>query len=164
MSVKVTINIPKTYAVGTEDARKFLAMVMREMLAMSRTIASEGEYSTGILAAHTQMDGPRIEGTRVRGTIYNSLNYALSVEKGAKRHDIFPKAAAHTYRFGTRKRPQLKFFWHRAGRIAYFPQIPGSPGTIGRSHPGIRHPKKFLSTPLLVVGVRHNLQVTTTDL
>lgn len=160
---RVRINIPKAYAVAGRDAEAFMERVLQEMRAGAIAILAHGEYVTGEMAASIELQGPKVYGTQVRGAVGSRLDKALVVHDGAKVHDIFPKASSHTYRFGSRRRPQLKFFWRRAGRIAYFPHIPGSPRTVGRSHPGMRG-KKYLEIPLQVVGRRHGFKVTTRDI
>jgi hypothetical protein len=144
--------------VSTELASDFIARVMDEVLFDAYTIASSGPYATGRLAASLRRDGPRSEGFRVVGRVFSNLPYANSVHEGARVHDIFPKAAPKVYRFGYRGRPQLKFFWRRAGHIVFLPHIPGAAGRIGRSHPGISNPKHFLTIPLQAAARRHNMR------
>jgi len=160
---RVRINIPKAYAVAGKDAAEFMEMVLQEMRAGAVAILSQGSYTTGELAASIELQGPKVYGTQVRGAVGSRLDKALVVHDGAKVHDIFPKGAAHVYRFGSRRRPQLRFFWRRAGRVVFLPHIPGAAHKIGSSHPGMRG-KKYLEIPLEVVGHRHGFKVTTRDI
>jgi hypothetical protein len=160
MVAKVRINVPKAYAVAGMDASRFMELVLQEMRARAVSILSHGPYTTGSLAGTIELQGPKIFGTEVRGAIGSRADNALVVHDGARVHEIFPKEAGHVYRFGSRKRPQLKFFWRKAGRVAFFPHIPGSPHTVGRSHPGMKG-KKYLEIPLVEVGRHHGFKVTT---
>jgi len=160
MVAKVRINIPKAYTVAGRDAERFMEFVLQEMRAGAVAILSRGPYTTGHLASTIELQGPKIFGTEVRGALGSRAEHALVVHDGASVHEIFPKEAGHVYRFGSRRRPQLKFFWRKAGRVAYFPHIPGSLHTVGRSHPGMKG-KKYLEIPLVTVGRRHGFKVTT---
>lgn len=131
--------------------------VMRDMQRVAKLNASGGEYSRGgRLARSIKRHGPLILGYSANGTVYSDLSYARVVEKGAKRHDIFPKGAPHIYRFHGNQRPMLKFVWR--GRMRYFNQIPGGPGTIGRSHPGMRG-KHYLARAMVRVAARYRLRI-----
>lgn len=160
MVAKVRINIPKAYAVAGKDSMAFMETVLQEMRAAAVAIAGEGPYTTGKLASSIELQGPKVYGVEVRGAIGSRLPHALIVHDGADVHEIFPKNAVHVYRFGSRKKPQLKFYWRKAGRVVYFPHIPGAPHRIGLSHPGMAG-KKYLEIPLKVVGRRHGFKVTT---
>lgn len=160
---RVKIYIPIAYHVANQAAEHFMERVLQEMRAGAVGILSEGPYVTGKMASSIELQGPRIYGTQVRGAVGSRLPEALVVHDGAKVHEIFPKGSSHTFRFGSRRRPQLKFFWRRAGRVAYFPHIPGAAHTVGRSHPGMRG-KKYLEIPLEIVGRRHGFKVTTRDI
>lgn len=163
MVAKVRINIPKAYAVAGRDAEVFMEQVLQEMRAAAVAIVSDGPYATGHIASTIELQGPRIYGTEVRGAIGSRAENALVVHNGAKVHDIFPKASSHVYRFGSRRRPQLKFYWRRAGKIVWLPHIPGSASRLGRSHPGMKG-KKYLSIPLVALGRRHGFKVTIRDI
>ena len=160
MTAKVRINVPRAYEVAGMDAMQFMEKVLQEMRAAAVAIASRGPYTTGHLASSIELQGPKIYGTEVRGAIGSRLSYALLAHDGAKIHEIFPKNAPHVYRFGSMKRPQLKFYWRKAGRVVFFPHIPGAPTRIGLSHPGMAG-KKYLEIPLVLVGRRHGFKVTT---
>jgi|SRR5262245_9888940 len=160
---RVKIYLPLAYQVATQDALVFMERVLQEMRAGAVAIASEGEYVTGELAASIELQGPKIYGQQVRGACGSRLDKALVIHDGAKVHDIFPKSAPHVYRFNYRGRPQLKFYWRRMGRIAFFPHIPGARHKIGLSHPGMKG-KKYLEIPLEIVGRRHGFKVTTRDI
>ncbi len=160
MVARVRIYVPIAYGVAERDSHRFMEGVLQEMRTMAVGIVGRGQYTTGRLASSIELQGPKTYGLQVRGAIGSRLPYALAVHDGAEIHEIFPKNIGHVYRFGSRKRPQLKFFWRKAGRIAYFPHIPGSLHTIGHSHPGMRG-KKYLEIPLVTVGRRHGFKVTT---
>lgn len=157
---RVKIYIPIAIAQANRSAADFMETVLQEMRAGAVAILAEGEYTTGELAASIELQGPVIRGAEVRGAVGSRLEKALVVHDGARVHDIFPKAARGVWRPGSHRRPQLKFFWRRKGRIAYFPHIPGGEGTVGRSHPGMKG-KRYLEIPLQVVGRRHGFKVTT---
>lgn len=164
MVARVRINIPYTYQVAGRDASHFMESTMQEIRAMAVGILSQGEYVTGRLASSLELQGPKVYGTEVRGAVGSRAENALVVHDGAKIHEIFPKAdPAHIYRFGSIKKPQLKFFWRKVGRVAYFPHIPGSSHTVGHSHPGMKG-KKYLEIPLQIIGRRHGYKVTTRGL
>ena len=138
--------------------------VMTEVLFESKLLAATGLYATGALSESIDMDGPRHLGLLITGSVGSDLPYADAVHNGAKIHPIFPKALKNVYRFGSRKRPQLKFFWRTKGRTVVVPHIPIVPGRIGQSHPGIKHGKHYLSRPLREVGRRNGFKVTTVEL
>lgn len=121
----------------------------------------QGQYSTGRLATSIQRIGPVITGDEIHGRVGSTLSYAASVHDGAQVHNIFPKSAVGVFRFGARGRPQLRFFWRRVGKVVYLPHIPGAPSRIGRSHPGIRVGKKYLTEPLRNAARRHNMHYNT---
>jgi hypothetical protein len=148
---------------GQEAGVKLVRKAMLEVEVGAKVLAAGGTYSTGRLSESIHSDGPHIRGLIVTASVGSKLDYALLVHNGAKIHPIFPKGM-HRYRFGagSRRRPQLHFFWRRAGRSAFFPQIPGARSTIGRSHPGQKG-KHYLSIPLRIVGRRYRFRVFTTD-
>lgn len=142
-------------AIGTRYVRRLL----QETAAAAYINASQGPYATGNLAAHTFTRGPYRTGLmNVSGVVGNDAEYAEIVERGAGVHPIFPRAARGVYRFGSRRRPQLRFFWRRAARVVYFPHIPGSPRTVGRSHPGLKG-KRYMIRALEEVAHRHGHRV-----
>jgi len=143
-------------------AIRFANKVLKEIEREATFIAATGPYTKGHLAKTIYNTGAAARGTRVVGTVGSRASYAKSVESGAKKHDIFPKRASHSYRFGESRRPTLKFFWAKAGRTVYPNQIPMSPGTIGVSHPGQRG-KGFLRRPLLAAAVRHRMRIIIYD-
>lgn len=142
---------------------KLVRKVMLEVEVAAKVMASEGPYSKGRLAESIHADGPHIRGLIVTATVGSKLDYALAVHNGAKIHPIFPKGM-RMYRFGpgSRRRPQLHFFWRRAGKSVFFPQIPGGRSTIGRSHPGQKG-KRYLSIPLEAAGLRNRFKVFIVD-
>lgn len=143
---------------GTGEGRRLVRKVLDEVAIMAKGEVSTGTYSTGALAASIQVDPPRIFSRTVSGSVGSRLNYAIVVHEGAKIHPIFPKSARGRYRFGSRKRPQLRFFWLKRGKTVTLPHIPGSPGKMGISHPGMRG-KEYLVRPLQIVGARYNMVV-----
>ena len=110
--------------------------VLLETEVEAKVTTLAGPYATGRLSASIDHDGPHETATGVRGSVGSGLNYALAVHKGVKVHAIFPKGAQGVYRFGSRRKPQLHFYWRRLGKSVFMPHIPGSPGKIGLSHPG----------------------------
>lgn len=122
--------------------------------------ARGGPYSKGTLAASIYKDGPVLTGYYGHGEVGSPLDYAIIVEKGARIHDIFPKASSHVYRFGDRKKPQLKFVWN--GRIVYAPHIPMAWSSVGRSHPG-QAGKHFLLKAMIRASVRYQMQLRIYD-
>ena len=137
-------------------ARLYADVLLTEAQALART-KTEGPYSKGNLARTIRKSGPRVVGTTVVGSIGSRASYAAAVERGAVVHEIFPRGAPHVYRWSRyAKAPKLKFVWR--GHTVYMNQIPGSPNTIGRSHPG-QSGKHFLADALIGVAARHNLRV-----
>lgn len=136
--------------------------VLNEIERDAQFITATGRYTKGRLSASIYNTGATIRGQRVVGSVGSRLPYAKSVESGADKHDIFPKRASNIYRFGRSRRPTLKFYWAKAGRVVYPNQIPMSPGTIGVSHPGQRG-KGFLRIPLLDAAVRHRMRLIIYD-
>jgi hypothetical protein len=162
MAARVRIYIPQAYLVAGRSAMDFMEMVLQQMRAMAVTMASTGPYATGALASTIEIQGPILQGTRVGGAVGSRAPNALVIHDGARVHSIFPKGAQRLYWFGSSRRPQLRFFWRRAGRIVTAPHIPMSPHTVGFSHPGMAG-KRYLEIPLQVVGRVHGFSVTTRD-
>jgi hypothetical protein len=150
-------------ATSRQEAFRLVNDLLTNVELAAKVIAGVGPYTSGRLADSIQKDGPRITGNMVSGDVGSDLSYADTAHDGAPIHAIFPKAAPGVYRFGSRKAPQLKFYWRRVGKAVYFPHIPASVNTLGRSHPGYRG-KKYLSTPLQVFGRAQGFRVTTTGL
>ncbi len=163
MTARVKVIFPLAIKAADKSAVEFMEVILQEIAAGARAIAATGSYATGELASSIEIQGPLVVGTQVRGAVGSRLDYALAVHDGAKAHWIFPKGAQGVIRFGSHKRPQLRFFWRRQGRIAFFPHIPGGARTVGRSHPGIRYGKKYLEIPMVAVARRHRLNVRTRD-
>lgn len=163
MTAKVRVFFPVAMFASERAASEFLEVILQEISAGAKAIAATGQYSTGELAESIEIQGPLVVGTQIRGAVGSRKDYALAVHDGADPHWIFPKGAQGVIRFGDRRAPQLRFFWRREGRIAFFPHIPGGPGKIGRSHPGIRYGKRFLEIPMVAVARRHGLHVRTRD-
>jgi hypothetical protein len=149
----------ETMAMALRLARQFLYEVEFE----AKIIAARGTYASGALATSIFTDGPHVIGDRVTGRVGTELPYAASVHSGAKVHAIFPKGSVGVWRPGDRHRPQLKFFWRKRGRTAYFPHIPGGPATVGRSHPGQKG-KEFISEPMRDAARRHSMRYISTDI
>lgn len=149
------------YNQSTRMARKFAERVLTEVEDEAKLNAAGGIYSKGRLAKSVYKSGPLVLGRTIHGSVGSRLSYASIVEKGARVHNIFPKGAPHIYRFGRKRRPMLKFIWR--GHMVYMNQIPGGPGTIGRSHPGQRG-KHWLSRALISVAHRHNVRVIVYEL
>lgn len=122
--------------------------------------ARGGPYSKGTLAASIYKDGPIITGYHANGEVGSPLDYAGIVERGARIHDIFPRASSHVYRFGSRRKPQLKFVWN--GRIVFTPHVPMSWSSVGRSHPG-QPGKHFLLKAMVRASVRFQMQLRIYD-
>lgn len=146
-----------------DEALRLVTELMEDVTLAAKVIAASGSYATGHLADSIDMDGPRIEGRLVVGSVGSNLSYASVVHDGSPRHKIFPKAAKGVWRFGDRRRPQLKFYWRRLGRVVYFPHIPASYNTLGYSHPGFKG-KHYLSGPLRVIGRAKGFKVNTVQL
>lgn len=142
-------------------ARRVADRVLTEAQIQAKANALIGKYSKGRLARSIYKSGPMVIGGTVHGSIGSRLGYAAIVEHGAKVHNIFPKGAPHVYRFGAKRRPMLKFIWR--GRIVYMNQIPGGPGTVGRSHPGQKG-KHYIARALVGVALRHHLRVVIFDI
>jgi len=149
------------YTQTTRQAQRYVNRILNEIQREAKAIALVGPYTTGRLARSIDKTGPVTEGFVVRGKVGTRLSYASAVEKGAQIHDIFPKRAAHVYRFGRVRPPMLKFRWR--GRLVYANQVPMGPGTIGVSHPGQKG-KGFLIRPLRNAAIRHRMTIIVYEL
>lgn len=158
----VRINRAVIRALSIREAFEQVNQVMYEVEFGAHAMTLAGPYSVGNLAASIKRDGPHIGPGRVTGSVGSNLPYAASVHNGSKVHWIFPKAERGVIRFGSRRRPQLKFFWRKKGKVVYFPHIPGSPTKIGRSHPG-QPGKHYLTEPLRRSARLHGFRVITYD-
>lgn len=163
MATRVILYRAVMRAHSREVAMRLVRQVMYETEFGAKLITSGGPYSVGNLAASIHSEGPTVTGNLVNGTVGSSLPYAKSVHDGAKVHWIFPKASKGVIRFGSRRRPQLRFFWRRAGRVVFMPHVPGSPGKIGHSHPGVKA-KHYLTEPLRNSARRHGFRFIRFDL
>jgi len=148
---------------------RLIRRVMLETEIGAKAILATGPYTTGNLARSIHSEGPVARGPIVVGAVGSNLSYAKAVHSGSglhgpkhKAYSIFPKRAPHVYRFGSRKKPQLKFFWRKAGRVVYMPHIPGSIGTVGLSHPGQKG-KFYLTEPMRESARRHRFRVFTRE-
>lgn len=148
-----------------EEAHRLVNEVLdgTVLAAKAMTAPGTGPYTTGHLSSTIEKEGPHITGRLVTGAVNAKASYAQIAHDGARVHDIFPKDAPHLWRFGSRRRPQLKFYWRRAGRTVYAPHIPMSPHYLGRSHPGYKG-KKFLTTPLRTMARIFGFKYLTTEL
>lgn len=162
---EVRINEVRVRVKSVREGARIVRRILRDVVREGKDMASGGEYSTGELARSIESRGPTVNGTTVDGAAGSRLPYARSIHNGAEVHWIFPKGTAGVIRFQDRRRPQLRFYWKKMGRIAYLPHIPGSPRKIGFSHPGVSKAKtrKFLTTPLRNAARRYNLRVFTVD-
>lgn len=163
MATRVILYKAIINAHSVEVGRRLVKQVLYETEFGAKILARGGPYSVGNLADSIHSDGPTVTGSSVVGSVGSSLSYAKSVHDGAKVHWIFPKAAKGVIRFGSRRRPQLRFFWRRAGRVVFMPHVPGSPGKIGHSHPGVKG-KHYLTEPLRNAARRHGFRFVRFDL
>jgi hypothetical protein len=147
---------------STRISTRKLRKIANEMEREARILASVGQYSTGRLAKSIHARGPITSGWMVTAWVGSRLPYAEAVERGAKRHNIFPMGAPHVYRFygmpGYKEAPQLKFFWRKAGRTVFTPQVPMAPGTIGVSHPGQKG-KFFLIRSAGTMAIKYRMRL-----
>lgn len=148
---------------SAREGVRLVRMVMDDVAFGAHAMLLGGPYSVGNLAASIQRDGPHVFPGRVTGTVGSKLKYARAVHDGAKVHWIFPKRSVGVVRFGSRKAPQLRFFWRKRGKIVYLPHIPGSAGKIGRSHPG-QPGKHYLTEPLRRSARLHGFRVIVFDI
>lgn len=153
--VQIRIYHQRVTAKGLAAGLRFTRGVLREIETSAKILARGGPYSTGELSNSIEIDGPVIIGKRIHGSVGTDNEHAAVVERGARIHEIFPRSAPHIYRFGPPQRPMLSFIWH--GRLVFFHQIPGGPGTVGRSHPGMRG-KRYLTRALKGVAFRRRLR------
>lgn len=124
-----------------------------------------GPYSTGRLAESIHIQGPHDTALGVKGSLGTHLSYAKGVHDGTglygprhKAYVIFPRRAVKVFRFGSRRRPQLHFFWRRAGKMVFLPHVPGSLAKVGRSHPGQKG-QHFLTNALKDAARRKRFKV-----
>lgn len=152
-------------ATSIREARRRVNEVLNGTVfgAKALTAPGTGPYTTGHLASTIEKEGPHVAGRLVTGAVVAKASYAEIAHDGAGVHNIFPVDAPHLWRFGSRRKPQLKFYWRRAGRTVYAPHIPMSPNYIGVSHPGYEG-KKYLSTPLRQMARLYGFRYMTTEL
>lgn len=160
MTYVVHINHAKLQVITMAGASRYVAKVLDTIHDVAVRGARGGPYSKGTLAASIYKEGPQVIGYLARGEVGSRLSYADIVERGARPHNIFPRGSSHMFRFGDRKRPQLKFVWK--GRIVFTPHVPMSPGRIGLSHPG-QTGKHFLLKAAVQASVRYRLQLRIYD-
>jgi hypothetical protein len=166
MPVQVRINRATTFVQSREAAAKLVRQVLYEVEFAAKAMTLGGPYSVGNLANSIHSVGPTFTPIGVTGRVGSKLKYAMSVHDGAKRHAIYPKGHKGGARFGgwaSHQKPQLKFFWRKAGKIVYFPQIPGSVATVLKSHPGQKG-KQYLTEPLRRSARIHHMHIETIDL
>ncbi len=150
----------------TEMATAYLNQLLYEVEFEARSRVLHGPYTTGNLASQFYRRGPFVSGNNVTGRVGNRAKYAQIVHDGARIHQIFPKGVPHILGFThdrNGKRKMLRFYWRRAGKVVFMPHVPGSPSTVGRSHPGQKG-KHFLSEAILSVAERRGLRVIIFDL
>jgi len=150
-SIKEALRLTDRLLDATVDAAKAL------------TAPGTGPYTTGHLSSTIEKEGPHVSGRLVTGSVVAHASYATIAHDGPEVHNIFPKDAPHLWRFGSRHKPQLKFYWRRAGRTVYAPHIPMSPNFLGISHPGYKG-KKYLSTPLRTLSRIFGFKYISTEL
>jgi hypothetical protein len=143
-------------------ASKLIKEVLLETEVEAKVITAGGPYSTGALSDSIYSEGPFETVTGVRGSVGSRLSYALVAHQGAKVHAIFPKGAVGVYRFNSRRKPQLHFFWRKVGKAVWLPHIPGSPTKIGRSHPGMKG-LHYLTEPMRRAARRHSFRAIIYD-
>lgn len=143
-------------------AHQLVKAVLLETEVGAKVATLGGPYSTGALSNSIFKDGPHETLTGVRGSVGSRLPYALAVHRGVKIHEIFPKGAPGLYRFNSRRKPQLHFFWRRVGKAVFLPHIPGSPSKIGRSHPGMKA-QHYLTDPMQDAARRHRFRAIIYD-
>lgn len=160
---KVTMHRAIIAATTKREAVRLVRQVMYEVAFQARVMTLGGPYSVGNLADSIEQDGPHVGPKLITGSVGSNLPYAAAVHSGAKIHWIFPKSERGVIRFGSHKRPQLRFFWRKAGQVVYLPHVPGSRAKMGRSHPG-QPGKHYLSEPLRRSGRRHGFRVITFDI
>ncbi len=161
MATRVRLHRAEIYVNSHEAANRLMRQLLYEVEFLAK-IRAHGPYSANILSASIRSEHHNVP-DGVTGRVGSPLPYASSVEGGAEVHPIFPKSLPGVYRFGSHRRPQLKFFWRKVGRVVLVPHIPISPGTIGRSHPGQKG-KRYLESSLRDVARRHRMHVVTSDL
>jgi len=156
----IIIHRAVAHAVSQQAALRLVREVTHEVKTGAFRILMTGPYTTGRLALGLEDHvTPTADGARGEVGINGALHpYAASVEGGAKVHWIFPKGARGTIRFGAHEAPMLRFFWRKAGEVVFLPHIPGSPSTVGRSHPG-QPGKSYLRKPLVIAAARHGMRV-----
>jgi len=81
-----------------------------------------------------------ISGTKVTKTVSATHPRALLEHEGAKAHPIEQQPGG----------PILRFYWQKVGHVVYFTRV---------NHPGTKG-SKFLTSPLLLYGLRNGFQVT----
>lgn len=162
MVERVRLHRAEIFVHSHQAAQRLMRQLLYEVEFLAK-IRAKGPYSVGNLSLSIEHEGPDNIPDGVTGRVGSRLPYAASAESGAKVHPIFPKALKGVYRFGSHRRPQLRFYWRKVGRIVLVPQIPISPSRLGRSHPGQKG-KRYLESSLHDVARRHRMHVVTFDL
>lgn len=161
MSYTLRINKVASGSQSREAGARLLREVLREVEAYGKAATLGGPYTTGRLSNSIHSRGPTYTPIGVTGSVGSKLSYAALVHDGAKVHAIFPKGT-RVFRLpgGARyhKRPQLKFYWRKVGRVVWLPQIPGSANRFGISHPG-QPGKRYLTRGLEISARRHNMHL-----
>lgn len=162
MATRVRLHRAEIFVGSHEAASRLMRQLLYEVEFQAKIRARIGTYSVGNLSDSIEHEGPIQIKDGVTGRVGSRLPYAASAEAGAEIHAIFPKGV-HVYRFGSHRRPQLRFYWRKLGRVVVVPQIPIAPHTIGHSHPGQKG-KRYLEHSLRDVAHRHRMRVVTFDL
>jgi hypothetical protein len=161
MSYTLRINRVATASQSREAGARLLRTVLREVEAYGKAATLGGPYTTGRLSNSIHSQGPTYTTFGVTGSVGSKLPYAALVHSGAKVHAIFPKGTRLFRLPGNpryHRRPQLKFYWRRVGKVVWLPQVPGSAGKVGRSHPGQRG-KQYLREGLEIAARRHQMHL-----
>lgn len=82
----------------------------------------------------------KISGTKVTKSISATHERAMLEHEGAKAHTIAQRPGG----------PMLRFYWTKVGHVVYFTRV---------NHPGTKG-SKFLTSPLLLYGLRNGFTVT----
>lgn len=151
MANAYTINYPKWRVFKDDVSERQVRLMTTECQIVARRYIVFGPFTTGRLAASMYTHVEKTTNGH-QGTFGSRLKYASSVNDGAKRHIIRPRAVSFghgLYGGGPFRGGKLHFYWHRHGVWVTARKV---------NHPGQRG-KHFLQNALISVARRRGFKV-----
>lgn len=138
MTIKVTLDRTAVREVPLRLAMPLVRKVGSQVERRSRTTV---RVRTGAVRASIRSE-MRTTRSKVVMTVSATHRRAMLEHQGAKAHPIDQRPGG----------PLLTFFWPKTGRVMYLPHV---------NHPGTKG-SKFLTSPLVLHGLRNGFKVTLT--